>query len=167
MKSIKALLIIQALIFSLWLYSFDFFINFEIAWFSAFLVMLGSMYSYKNLVTKRVDSYEASVESDAIDKIDDPYDLYSEDGVIKDDEDVDLAEVVKQEKAKLKANKINGIKAGAPATVSFFRIMPYLLLVIGFIGLNNNQLLMLVPYLTGLGVGIFSAFFLGKSFFNR
>ncbi|MEA3522573.1 MAG: hypothetical protein U9R50_06335 [Campylobacterota bacterium] len=165
MINIKALIIVQIAIFSLWLYSFEFFINFEVAWLSAFLIMLGSMYSYQNLVAKRVEAYESNDDLDAIDKIDDPYDLYSEVPAIEDEER-DISDIVKEEKARLKANKINGIKAGAPATVSFFRLLPYLFLVMGFIGLNNNELLLLLPYLLGLGVGIISAFFMGKIFFT-
>ncbi|MEA1919821.1 MAG: hypothetical protein U9N52_08285 [Campylobacterota bacterium] len=164
MINIKALILIQAIIFSLWIYSFEFFINFEIAWLSAFLIMLGSMYSHHNLVSKRVASYEADRDLDAIDKIDDPYDLYSEEIV---DDERDIKEIVKEEKARLKANKINGIKTGAPATVSLFRLLPYAFLVIGFIGLKNNALLVLFPYLLGVGVGIISAFLLAKVFFTR
>jgi hypothetical protein len=167
MINIKALVIIQILIFSLWFYSFEFFINFEVASLSAFLIMLGSMYSYQNLVTKRVANYEANIDLDVIDKIDDPYDLYSENPSDEEDSEKDIREVVKEEKARLKANKINGIKAGAPATVSIFRILPYLFLGIGFIGLKNNEILLLTPYLIGIGVGIISAFFAGKAFFSR
>lgn len=163
--NIKALILVQALIISLWAYSFEFFINFEIAWLSAFLIMLGSMYSYHSLVKKRVETYEANMELDVIDKIDDPYDLYSED--TPPDDEADIKEVIKEEKARLKANKVNGIKTGAPATLSFFRLLPYMVLVIGFIGLKNNALLMLLPYLVGLGVGIISALFMGKIFINR
>ncbi len=162
MKSIKTLIITQVLIFSIWLYSFKLFINFEIAWISSFLIMLGSMYSYSKLVSKRIQDYEAKMDLDVIDKIDDPYDLYSEE--VEQDEERDIREVVKEEKARLKANKINGIKEGAPATMSIFRLLPYLFLGIGFIGLKNNQLLMLAPYLGGITVGIVSAFFARKVF---
>jgi hypothetical protein len=168
MTNIKALILVQVLIVSLWFYSFEFFINFEIAWLSAFLIMLGSMYSYHSLVKKRVETYEANLERDVIDKIDDPYDLYSEDTPHdENDAEPDIKEVIKEEKARLKANKVNGIKTGAPATLSFFRLLPYFFLVIGFAALKNNELLMILPYLLGLGVGIVSAFFVGKIFINR
>ncbi len=165
--NIKALVIAQIFIFSLWLYSFEFFINFEVAWLSAFLIMLGSMYSYQKLVSKRLADYEANIDLDVIDKIDDPYDLYSENSIDEEENEKDIREVVKEEKARLKANKINGIKAGAPATVSIFRLLPYLFLGLGFIGLKNNELLLLTPYLIGIGVGIISAFLAGKAFFSR
>ena len=165
--NIKALITAQIFIFSLWLYSFEFFINFEMAWLSAFLIMLGSMYSYQKLVSKRLADYEANMDLDVIDKIDDPYDLYSEDSIDEEENEKDIREVVKEEKARLKANKINGIKAGAPATVSIFRLLPYLFLGLGFIGLKNNELLLLTPYLIGIGVGVISAFLAGKAFFSR
>ncbi len=167
MTNIKTLFIVQIAIFSLWLYSFEFFINFEVAWVSAFLIMLGSMYSYQNLVNKRIADYETEIDLDAIDKIDDPYDLYSESPSSDNEAEKDIREVVKEERARLKANKTNGIKAGAPATISLFRILPYLFLGLGFIGLRNNELLSLTPYLIGIGAGIISAFLMGKSFFSR
>lgn len=167
MITIKALIFVQLLIFSLWIYSFEFFINFEIAWISAFLIMLGSMYSYHALVKRRIESYEAGMDVDVIDKIDDPYDLYSEETSDEKQDDRDIKEVIKEEKTRLKANKVNGIKTGAPATFSLYRILPYFVLVVGFIGLKNSALLMLLPYLVGLGIGIISALLLGKRFINH
>jgi len=167
MTTIKALIFVQLLILSLWIYSFEFFINFEIAWLSAFLIMLGSMYSYHALVKRRVEDYEADMDLDVIDKIDDPYDLYSEETPDDKEDDRDIKEVIKEEKARLKANKVNGVKTGAPATFSLYRLLPYFILVVGFIGLKNSALLMLLPYLVGLGLGIISAVLLGKYFINR
>ncbi len=165
MTSIKTLLLIQSAILLLLFYSQAAFINFEIGWISSFLVLMGSMYSYKRLIDKRVESYEGAMDRDVIEKIDDPYDLYSED--IADDTQRDIKEVIREEKARLKANKTNGFKTGAPAMVSLYRMIPYVLLVLGFISLQNNALLSLTPYLLGLGAGIFTAFATGKKLFSR
>ncbi len=165
MRSIKTLLLIQSAILLLLLDSTETFLNFEIGWISSFLVLMGSMYSYKRLVDKRVESFEGAMDRDVIEKIDDPYDLYSED--IPDDTERDIKEVIREEKARLKANRTNGLKTGAPAMVSLYRMVPYVLLVFGFIALQNNALLSLTPYLLGLGAGIFSAFITGKKIFSR
>ena len=78
-----------------------------------------------------------------------------------------ILEVVKEEKARLKANKstIKNTAKSAPALVSIFRVVPYLFLVLGFIGLKNNNLLSLLPFLVGLGFGIIMGYMLGRAFF--
>ncbi len=167
MKSIKIVLLFQAVIILLWLKSYATFIAFEVAWLSSLLVVLGSMYSYKKLVSKRLEHYEGDLEADLIEKIDDPYDLYSEEVVTQGDDARDIKAVIQEEKARLKANKTNGIKAGGGAAVSLYRIVPYLFLVMGFMALHNNGYLELIPYLMGLGVGIVSAMLLSKQLFNR
>lgn len=159
MRHIKGVLIVQALMLLLLFESLSVYLNFQIGWMSSFAVLLGSMYSYRKLVTQRVSQYEAQDEADVIERIEDPYDLYGE----ASEQERPIEEVLKEEKAKLKAQKVAGLKTGAPALVSLYRLVPYGLLVLGFIGLHNNALLSLMPYMLGLGVGILSALLLGKS----
>ena len=161
-KAIRIVVLFQLALLGLWLISFQVFINAEVAFFSAFFVMLGSMYSYSRLVNKRLENFENLSDDDLIDKIDDPYDLYGENSETAADEEVDLKAVIKEEKARLKAKTGKNTISSAPAMVSFYRIIPYLFLVAGFIGLKNNDLLALWPYLTGLGVGIFGGLISGK-----
>lgn len=169
MKSIKLLLLVELLILALNFYAFEFFISFQISVISALLIMLGSMYSYSTLVKRRLD--EETVMDDAYDKIEDPYELYDDEAsidAIKDDENLDLKAVVKEERAKLKANKntYGNLKKSSPALVSVFRLVPYIFLVLGFIGLKNNELLELIPYLSGLAVGIYLGYVTGSQLFK-
>lgn len=128
-------------------------------------ILQGSMYSYSKLVKKRVES-KAYEDVDALNKIDDPYDLYDDEEEIVEDENFDLKEYIKEEKKRLKnRSAIKSTLSTSPALVSIFRIVPYLVLILGFIGLKNNQLLELVPYLSGLGVGVIAGFFIGKALF--
>jgi uncharacterized protein YebE (UPF0316 family) len=85
------------------------------------------------------------------------------------EDDVDLKTVVKEEKERLKSQKntLKNTAKSAPALISIFRVVPYLFLVLGFIGLKNNELLSLVPFLIGLGVGIVVGFFMGRSLFIK
>jgi len=170
-KTIKLFLVAEALIFGLWLYSYAFFINFQVAFLASVLILLGSTYSYKRLVDRRVASEERPDDTDLIEKIDDPFDLYSEEITTKalNEEELDLKTVVKEEKARLKGQKntIKNTAKSTPALVSIFRVVPYLVLVLGFIGLKNNGLLALTPFLTGLGVGIIVGFFMGKGLFIK
>ena len=167
-RTIKLFLVSEVAIFAMWLYSYAFFINFQIAFLASVFILLGSTYSYKRLVERRVDSEDRPDDTDLIDKIDDPFDLYSEEisaSVVE--EDVDLKAVVKEEKQRLKENKqtIKNTAKSAPALVSIFRVVPYIFLVLGFIGLNNNGLLSLVPFLIGLGFGVVVGLFMGRSLF--
>lgn len=170
-RTIKLFIFSEVAIFALWFYSYAFFINFQIAFISSVLILLGSTYSYKQLVERRVASEDRPDDTDLIDKIDDPFDLYSEEisSEAVADEDVDLKAVVKEEKKRLKEEKktFTNTAKSAPALVSIFRVVPYLFLVLGFIGLKNNELLSLVPFLVGLAVGIIVGLFMGRSLFIK
>ena len=84
-----------------------------------------------------------------IDAIDDKFDLYGE---INENElsDEDVQEIIKEERKKqnTKDSLTNTMKSLRSAT-SIYRIMGYVLLVIGFFFLNNNQLLIPIAYLLG------------------
>ena len=168
-RTIKLFIFSEIAIFALWLYSYTFFLNFQIAFLASVLILLGSTYSYKRLVDRRVASEDRPDDTDLIDKIDDPFDLYSEEisSEAMEVEEVDLKTVVKEEKKRLKENRqtIKNTAKSTPALVSIFRVVPYLFLVLGFIGLNNNGLLSLTPFLTGLGFGVVAGLFMGRALF--
>ncbi len=170
-RTIKLFIFSEIAIFSLWLYSYTFFLNFQIAFLSSVLILLGSTYSYKRLVENRVASEDRPDDTDLVDKLDDPFDLYSEEisSEPMDAEDLDLKTVVQEEKKRLKENKqtLKNTAKSTPALVSIFRVVPYLFLVLGFIGLNNNGLLSLVPFLVGLGVGVVVGLFMGRALFIK
>lgn len=167
-KAIRSLLLIQLILLGIWLVSFELFINAEVAFFSSLAVILGSMYSYYRLVNTRLQNEGAS-NDELLENIDDPYDLYDEessDTEAVDVEEVDIKTMIREEKKRLRANTGKNVKSAAPAMVSFYRMIPYMLLVLGFIGLKNNNLLSLWPYLIGLGFGIVAGFFVGKQIFG-
>jgi len=168
MKSIKLFSLWQLIIFLTLFVSKDFFINFEVAFLSSVLILQGSMYSYSKLVKQRLES-GAFNDEDALKKIDDPYDLYDEDQEeIVDDENFDLKAYIKEEKKRIKkGGALKSTLKTSPALVSIFRLVPYLFLVIGFLSLNNHHILLLKPYLSGLGVGIIAGYFIGKSIFSN
>lgn len=168
-KTIKLFIASEVAVFALWLYSYTFFINFQVAFLASVLILLGSTYSYKRLVDRRVASQDRPDDTDAVDKIDDPFDLYSEEirAEAVADEELDLKAIVKEEKKRLKPQNIKNTAKSAPALISIFRVVPYLFLVLGFIGLKNNDLLSLVPFLIGLGCGIVVGLFMGKALFIK
>jgi len=135
-------------------------INSQIGFFSSVLVMLASMQSYKQMVNRGV-ALGVSMDSgrDTLDIVEDPYELYDEN---KDNaEDKTLQEVVKEEREKLKKNK-RGLwqtTKDTKASFSFYRLVAYAILVLGFFYLNNNNLLNIPSYLFALTLGMFAMVF--------
>ena len=167
-KYIYRLLLVK-LIFALFLFVQGYWywlLNFELAFVSSLLIVFGSFHGYKNLIQRRMDAGEGSDDS-LLEKIEDPYALYEEETL--QEEQRDLAEVVKEEKARLKANK-ETLKKTIKSSAGLFspwRFIPYGVLVLSFIGLNNNHILDITAFLTGIGLGILSAIFIGTKFINR
>jgi len=167
-KTIKIAVLSELLVLGIWLYSYEFFINFQIAFISSALILLGSTYSYKRLVDRRVASEERPDDVDLVERIDDPFDLYSEEITMDNasaDEEVDIKALVKEEKKRIKVQNVKNTAKSTPALLSLFRLVPYLFLVLGFIALKNNGLLSLIPYLIGLGVGILLGLHMGRALF--
>jgi len=138
------------------------FVSFEVALLSGALITMGSLYAYRNMIRTRTLDVEIGDSKDVIDMMDDPYDLYEEE---RQNEVEDIKELIKEEKAKQKQNIIENTTKNGSAWVSVYRLLPYAFLVLGFLGLQNNHTLVLLPYLTGLGVGIIAGYFLAKEWF--
>jgi hypothetical protein len=163
---ISPFLAVQALLLALLFVSRAAFANAEVAFVSAFLILLGSMYSYRKLVQRNLENETAMHQEDLVEKIDDPYDLYGEEETAGED-DRPLKEVIKEEKARLKANRatVKNVSRSTPALLSLYRIVPYGMLVLGFIALKNNNMLLLWYFLPGLAAGIVAGFMSGKALF--
>ena len=126
-------------------------INLQIAFFSSIFIVLGSFYGYRNNVLKQVDNYNLDIkDKDAIDKIEDRFDLYSEINEKEDLSDEEIKAILKEEKEKIKTKDTikNTLKTISAAT-SIYRIIGYILLIMGFFFLNNNQILNPIIYLLG------------------
>ena len=130
--------------------------NTQIGFFSSTLVMLGSMFSYRRMVNKRVEHEIITVDDskDVIDKLEDPHDLNSED--IVENPDVDIVEAVKEEKKRMKENKRSLFQAlkDTRGALSLYRISAYMLLIMGFLYLNRQELLHIPSYLVSLTLPI-------------
>jgi len=153
-KIIKALFFVDIFLIILEFFIFDmkYILPLEIGFISASLIILASLKSYKTMVNTRIEHNIITLDDDrdTLDKLEDPYDLYSED--IKEEEK-DLVEVVKEERAKLKNGRsiFEVIKDTKPA-VSFFRLGAYIVLILGFFYLNRHNLLHIPTYIIALGI---------------
>ena len=130
------------------------FINTQVAFFSSLLITLGSSFSLKKSINTRLATYEANEGSDRdeIDKIEDRFDLYDE-------------EVLKEEKSKLRKNMFKNLKYST-SFFSIYRVIGYVVLVVGFLFLTKNNYFEVYPYIFGLLVvpitSMFSMFIIKK-----
>lgn len=127
----------------------------QIGYITATLVVLASMASYRRMVNARVKHKIITIDEtkDTIDKLEDPYDLYSED-IIENDEEKSLAQTVKEEKKKLKQNRrtVYQTLKDTKAALSIYRLGAYALLILGFLYLNRQELLHIPSYIISLGL---------------
>ena len=163
-KTINLILASEVLILVTNIYSFEFFMNIQIGYLSSLFIILGSSYSYNKMIQTQVSSGTYKNERDLLDNIEDPHELF--DGEPINDapaEELDLKQIVKEEKAKVKTLSVKNMKYGARGSLSAFRLVPYAFLILGFIALQNNQLLNLSYYLPALLIGIVIASLSAKS----
>jgi len=129
-------------------------INSQIAFIASTLVVFASMLSYRSMVHGRLNvGAIPDDERDTLDKLEDPYDLY-DDEIKKDDEEKTLVEVVKEERANLKKSRRSFWEAtkDSKASLSFYRLGAYGILVLGFFYLNSNKFLDVTAFLISLGI---------------
>ena len=161
-KTLIFLIVLQIAIVLLLFISKAVFASFEVALLSGAVIIMGSLYAYRNMIRTRTLDVEIGDSKDIIDMMDDPYDLYEEE---REGEVKDIKELIKEEKAKQKQNIIENTTKNSAAWVSVYRLLPYAFLVLGFLGLQNNHSLTLLPYITGLGVGMITGYLLAKEWF--
>jgi uncharacterized membrane protein len=163
-KSLSVLSLLMAGALPLWFYSPAAYINFTLAAFTSMAIVMGSLYSYRNMIQSRVEGAEVGDTKDVIDEMDDPYDLYEEE---REAEITDIKQMIKEEKARQKSNVIKNTTQNASALVSIYRLIPYAFLVMGFIALENSAMLEILPYLVGLAAGIPVGYLIAKQIFIR
>ena len=115
-------------------------INTQIAFLSAFSVVLLSFLSYVKNINKQVKTLGDIIDDkDFIDELDDPYELY-DDKKDKDD---------KKSKVKISMKNLSKSKSAA---FSLFRILGYGLLIGGFFLLLKIKSFEIIPYLIGISI---------------
>ena len=166
-RAIKLIVVTQLIILATYFISFAFYINAQVAFLSSLLVIIGSSFAYRKMVNTQIESDNIEDKRDILDEIEDPHELYDDEPINNvPAEELDLKEIVKEEKAKIKTFSIDSIKHGAKGGMSLFRLGAYLFLVLGFIALNNNHLLDISVYLPSLLVGIIVGSVSSKEFLS-
>lgn len=160
LKFLKTLVIVDLLIILISVIFFDIKIlwNTQVGFITASLVMFASMRSYRRMVDARVEHNIITIDDskDVIDKLEDPYDLYSEE-IVEDEEEKDFKEVVKEERQKLKENRrsLGQTLKDTKAALSIYRISAYIVLILGFLYLNRHELLHIPSYILALSLPMF------------
>jgi len=154
-KSISIFIITELLVIASYFISFEFFMNIQISFISSFAIIVGASFAYSKMVSSHVEADLVDQKRDLLDEIEDPHELYDEKPINNAPADeLDLKAIVKEERSKIKTLSVKSMKHGVRGSVSLFRLLPYLFLVLGFIALKNNELLDISIYLPSLLVGI-------------
>jgi hypothetical protein len=142
--------------------------NIQIAYLSSLFIILGSSYSYNKMIKSQISSGVYKDNRDLLDNIEDPHELFDSEAINDASaEELDLKQIVKEEKAKVKILSVKNMKYGARGSISAFRLVPYLFLILGFIALQNNKLLNLSYYLPALLIGIVIGSLSAKSLVSK
>jgi len=156
-KILKVLIFVDLVLFltSLFLGGKIWVLNTQIGFISATLIMIASVISYRRMVNTRVEHGIITMDDskDVIDKLEDPYDLYSEE-IIEEEQEEDLATVVKEEKKKLKEKRrsLGQTLKDTKAALSVYRLAAYGVLILGFMYLNRQGMLHIPSYLLALSL---------------
>ncbi len=154
---IKKLLIIDILLLLISIIFFEkaFIYSVQFGFISASLIMLASINAYRKMVDARVELEMITHDDnrDTLDKLEDPYDLYSSD-IEENGKEKDLVEVVKEERARVKGNSRSMIQTikDAKSALSIYRLSAYGVLILGFLYLNRHGLLDIISYIVALSL---------------
>jgi len=133
-------------------------VNTQTAFLTSALVMAASMFSYGQMVKRRIENDEVPEMSDrdVIDKLDDPHDLYRDDNAEEMNDTKNLRKALREEKLRIKANRRSPYEMlkDSRASMSIYRLGAYALLVFGFFYLSSRNILQPLPYLIGLGLPV-------------
>lgn len=155
-KILTVLVLVDVLLLLISIIFFDIKVvyNTQIGYITSTLVMVASIVSYRRMVNARVKHNIVTMDDskDTIDKLEDPYDLYSED--VAENDEKDFAATVKEEKKKLKENRRTVYQTikDTKAALSIYRLSAYVLLILGFLYLNRHDMLHIPSYIISLGL---------------
>jgi len=130
-------------VIGLFFYDIKYLINSQVAFFTSFLIYIATFLSYKKNILQNVQNQ--ITQPDRIDKIEDPYDLYSEDEL-----EINSKEDFKKLKNALKQNSFKNLKKSIFSFFSIFRLSSYMVFILAFFILLRNQLLDIFSYIFGL-----------------
>ncbi len=168
MRKILYRTLVLTLVFASVLFAFGYghwFLNFALAFFSSMLILFGTFSGYHRMVQKRLEAGEGEDES-LLEEIEDPYALYEDE---KATQEPTSAQLLQEEKKRLKESKqtLKKTLKSSSGIFSPWRFLPYIVLVMSFIGLKNNHILDIPAFLLGLAGGIIFAVIVSKAWIEQ
>ena len=121
-----------------------FVLNLEIALIASMLIIWSSFRGYKKLVDNAAPN-DMTHYRDTVDKLDDPFDLYSEDEA-GDEENLSLK--------KIKPQHLKNTLKTKSGFFSLLRLGAYIYLILALFSLNNHGNFHIPGFLLGLGLGV-------------
>ena len=129
-------------------------INSQLAFLSSLLISVSSFFAYRKNVLSKLKKGDIPItdERDELDKIDDKFDLFSEEEEERSPQEI--SRIIKEEKRKRKGfkNTLLSLKTSLPSFLSPLRFLAYLFLIGAFFYLNRHHLLNVFAFLSGLFV---------------
>lgn len=132
-----------------------FLLNAQLAFLASMLIIYTSFLGYKAYVSKNIESANNVYQRDALDKIEDPFELY-------DEEDIEETLDIKELKKSQKKEGFKKMAKALPGHISKGRVLAYLFLVFSFIALVNNDKLNIAGFLIGITLGLITAGLIGS-----
>jgi len=122
-------------------------INTQIAFFTSLFSTSATFFAYRKNVLKGIDNEIQMDDKDIVDKLDDPYDLYGEinEEIIENPTKEQILEANKP----IKQNHIQNLKKSFFSFASLYRLIGYILVVVGFFYLTKNHIFSVWAYLSG------------------
>jgi uncharacterized membrane protein YqgA involved in biofilm formation len=146
---------IAIIIFCIAMDNYLWLLNSQIAFITAMSIVIGSFLGYKKNIETRLSKQninpdEILLDRDKIDEIDDPYDLYSPINETKELSSEEIKTIIKDEKKKLKKSSFKNTLFSATGFFSIYRVVGYVVLVLGFFILTRNNLFEPFSYFGGI-----------------
>ncbi len=152
-KALKIFLIVDLIVVLATLLSGNmiWLLNTQIAFFSSLFITIGSYMGYMKNINSRVEVQVNDDDDnyDEVDKMDDKYDLYSPDIEQNEIKEEATPQEIKEAMKPIRQNHFKNFKSGFSGMSSFYRLIGYICLIIGFFYLNNNQYLDVLSYILG------------------
>lgn len=156
------LIVLSFIMGDLWL------INTQVAFICSMLIIFASFFSYKRMIEDRLentDSIEILQDRDELDKIDDKYELFTEEEDLKEQEltQEEFVKLYKKEKKRASGFKhsFSNMFKNRKGLLNPFRILSYAFLCIAVLVLIKNNLFSAVPFFVGVGAVPISSLIFG------
>jgi len=126
-------------------------LNTQVAMIASLFVVVGSFLGYRKVVTEKSKHYVEMDNRDELDKIDDKYELFSENTY---KQNLNAKEILEEEKKRFKNPKesVKNFIMTSGGFLSVYRVLAYIFLITSVLILIDKKLFNPIAYLIGLSI---------------